>query len=333
MLINSIDALKLYLGRAINTATTLKFIEPFIQLAEDECILPAIGEDMLAELNTQYNHTDPDTLTPDNRALLTRLQRALAFYTYARYLPYSLGNDGDNGLQEQGTDKTQPVRIGVLDKRQRETASNAAAALETALMFLYRKQADYPTWTGSDAYKRANALFIFSATELTEHLPQAAGSYRLFLSLVPYLNLAETQQIKPVIGSEQFDDLKEKRLNLATQTPADIRLLEAVGQATARGAYAKALYYLNVEQTAGGALRIKSDFDGIYNQKAVDAALLMQAQRKADTEAAMSLSALSTYLKDHADQYPLYKNSDRYQAKGPNEFPDNAPYKGIFRMR
>lgn len=333
MLLKSIDDLKIYLGRAINKASTLEFIAPYIQLAEDEFILPAIGAEMLAELNLQFNATDPDTLTAANRALLTRLQRALAFYTYVKYLPYSLGNDGDNGLQEQATDKSAPVRIGVLDKRQRETATNAATALETALMFLFRKQADYPTWRASDAYKEANALFIFSATELTEYLPQAAGSYRLFLSLVPYLKMAEQQQIKPVIGSDQYDDLKEKRLSLEPLEPVSIRLMEAVSQATARAAYAKALYYLNVEQTAGGALRIRSDFDGIYNQKAVEANLLMQAQRLADTEAASSLNALVTYLKINADQYPLFKNSDRYTARGPNELPDNTAYKGIFRMR
>ena len=333
MIINTIDTLKQYLGRAINTASTLAFIEPYIQLAEDEFIRRAIGDELLDELNTQYGSANQNDLTPANRLLLTKLQRALAFYTYHKYLPYSLGNDGDNGMQEQSTDKSQPVRIGVLDKRQRETAENAATALETALQFLDRKKADYPTWTSSPGFKRAKALFIFSATELTEHLPQAAGSYRLYLSLVPYLHMAENQSIKPLIGSAQYDDLKAKRIQTTPLAPVDIRLQEAVSKATATVAYARALYHLNVVQTSGGGLRILSDFDGIYNQKAVDVQLLQDAQRKADTEADASLNALKTYLTTYADQYPLYKNSDRYQAAGPNEFPDNSEYKGIFRMR
>ncbi|GAB3803460.1 hypothetical protein GCM10028819_33420 [Spirosoma humi] len=333
MIINTIDSLKLYLGRAINAASTIAFIEPYIQLAEDEFIRKAIGDEMMDELNTQFNSVSQASLTDANRLLLTKLQRALAFYTYVKYLPYSLGNDGDNGLQEQSTDKSQPVRMGVLDKRQRESADNASTALETALQFLERKRADYPTWTGSDAYKRAKALFIFSATELTEHLPQANGSYTLFLSLVPYLHMAESQSIKPLIGSELFDDLKAKRLLTTPLDPVDIRLMEAVSKATATSGYARALYYLNVQQLAGGGLRLLSDFDGIYNRKAVDPELLQDAQRRADTEADASLNALKTYLTTYADQYPLYKNSDRYQAAGPNEFPDNSEYKGIFRMR
>lgn len=332
MILNTIDDLKLHLGRAINMATTLAFIQPYIALAEDEFIRPAIGEAMLAELNDQYK-ANPQTLTDKNRLLLTKLQRALAFYTYAKYLPYSLGNDGDNGLQEQSTDKSQPVRIGVLDKRQRETADNAATALETALQFLHRNRNDYPTWTGSDAFKEANALFVFSATELTEYLPQAAGSYRLFLSLKLYLKRAEKDAILPLIGRALFTDLKAKRSAGIAPTPEEIRVLEAIGQAAATVAYADALYHLNVVQTSGGGLRMLSDFDGIYNQKAVSDDVLMQAQRKADTHADASLNALKSYLTTYADQYPLYKNSDRYQAAGPNDFPDNEAYKGIFRMR
>lgn len=330
MILNSIDSLKLYLGRAISQATTLAFIQPYIQLAEDEFIGPAIGSEMLSELDTQLSE---NAVTPANRLLLTQLQRALAFYTYVKYLPYSLGNDGDNGLQEQGTDKTQPVRMGVLDKRQRESAENAANALEKALLFLFTFADNYPTWRQSGACQTSRALFVHSATDLTRHLPQVAGSYRLFLTLKPYLNLAERNDILTLIGPDQFDALKAVMLGDGPLTVNEHDLLERVRQATATSAYAQALYYLNVVQTAGGGLRVLSDFDGIYNQKAVTGRDLEQAQRKADTDAAASLTALKTFLTNNANRYPLYKNSDRYLAAGPNAFPDNSIYKGIFRMR
>ncbi len=331
MILNSIDSLKLYLGRAISQASTLAFIQPYIQLAEDEYILPAIGREMLAELDSQYN-ANPVALSPANKLLIQQLQRALAFYTYAKYLPFSLGTDGDFGLQEQGTDKTTPVRMGVLDKRQRESAENAANALERALMFLHEFAPNYPTWRQSEAYTTSKKLFVYSATGLTHYLPQAAGSYRLFLTLKPYLDLAERNDVLPLIGAAQFDALKAITTGTGSITPEDKRLLDKVCQATATVGYAKALYYLNVVQTSGGSLRVLSDFDGIYNQKAVAPRELEQAQRRADTEAAASLTTLKAFLTANADQYPLYKNSDRFTAKGPNELPDNSGYKGIFRM-
>lgn len=332
MIINSIEGLKLHLGRAINQATTLAFIQPYIQLAQDDYILPAIGAPMLAELDAQYNSV-PASLSPANKLLIGELQRALAFYTYAKYLPFSLGNDGDNGLQEQSTEKSAPVRMGVLDKRQRESAENAASALERALLFLHEFAPNYPTWRQSEAYKTAKSLFVHSATGLTRYLPQAAGSYRLLLTLKPYLNLAERNDVLPLIGAAQFDALKALMLAGNPLTVPDKRLLDKVAQASATVGYAKALYYLNVVQTSGGGLRVLSDFDGIYNQKAADPRQLDQAQRRADSEAAASMTGLKAFLTAQADAYPLYKNSDRFTAEDPNAFPDNSAYKGIFRMR
>jgi hypothetical protein len=333
MLLKSVNDLKVHLGRTINKATTDDFLLPFIQLAQDTYILPAIGVEMLTELDTQFNSAEPATLTDANKRLLLKLQRALAWYAYWKYLPFSIGNDGDNGLQEQGTDKTQPVRIGVLDRRQRESADNATNALEAALVYLQQAKADYPTWMASAAFRRANALFIYSGSELTANLPQANGSYRLFLSLIPYLHMAENQSIKPLIGSEQFDDLKAKRIQTNPLSAEDIRLMEAVSKATATLAYARALYYLNLVIAPGGGLRMLSDFDGIYNQKAVDPLVLAQAQSKADAEANSALKALKNYLTTYADQYPLFKNSDSYTKSNLYDMPKNDDYKGIFRMR
>jgi len=333
MILSTIDDLKTYLGRAINSATTLAFIEPFIQLAQDEFILTAIGPEMLAELDTQVNSTDPSALTAVNRALLKLVQRSLAFYTYQKYLPYSLGNDGDKGLQEQGTDNSKPVRMGVLDVRRRETAENAAKAIESVLLHLFSFPDKYPTWLNSPAYKSTRGLFISSGTELTQYVPQAGGSYRLFVSLKPFLSKVERTDLLPLLGKDQYDALKQSLISSDQPSGATLHLLEKVRQAVATCAYAKAMYHLNVVQTPGGQLRVLSDFDGIYNQKAVTGHDLSEAQRMADGEAAASLNTLKSFLNAHADDYPLYKNSDRYQAKGPNAFPDNSNYNSVFRMR
>ncbi|WP_019986287.1 DUF6712 family protein [Rudanella lutea] len=330
MIINDLETLRKYLGRAINASTTLAFIEPYIQLAQDEFILPALGVEMLAELEEQA--ASPNTLTESNAVLLPLVQRALAFYTYQKYLPYSIGSDGDKGMQEQGTDSTKPVRMGVLDMRRRETAENAANALERVLLQLHRNPDDYPTWTGSDAYREARSLFLHSASELTLFLPQVGGSYRLFTSLRAYLAGAE-RDILTVVGQAQFDRLKAVLVGDETGDAPTAALLRYVKNAVARVAYAKALYFLNVVQTPGGALRILSDFDGIYNQKAVSSADLEAAQRRSDNEAAGALNSLKEFLDDNAAQYPLYSDSPAASAPAPQQFPDNSKYKGIFRMR
>ncbi len=332
MLLNTIDELKRYLGRAINKATTLDFIQPFIQLAQDTFIVPAFGPELIDELETALL-TNPTTLSADQYKLLGYLQRALAFYTYVKYLPYSLGTDGDAGLQEQATTSTEPVRMGVLDKRLRESHENAAVALETALHWLLRHRDKFATWTASESYQLAAGLFCSSATELTEYLPQVNGSYRLFLSLAGYLKRAEQTSIKPLIGSALYDDLKQKRVAGTVLMPTEIRLMDAVSRAAATTAYAKALYHLNVQQLPGGGLRILSDFDGIYNQKAIDPKVLLDAQRLADRDMIASLNDLSHYLQTNRAQYPLYDQAFPLDVRAPNSLPDNSSYTGVFRMR
>jgi hypothetical protein len=333
MIINTIEGLRAYLGRAINSATTLAFIQPYIQQAQDEFILPAIGPEMLNELETQFNSPTPNALTPVNKGLLTMLQKALAWYTYQKYQPFSLGTDGDNGMQEQGTDNSKPVRMGVVDMRRRETMENAAKAIEGVLMHLYTFPANYPTWYGSPTYTMTRSMFIASGTELGAAVPQTGGSYRLFVTLKPYLSRIERNSIQPILGLAQFTALKNALVS-TQPISGDLQLLmEKVRDATAARAYAEALYNLNVVQMPGGQLRVLSDFDGIYNQKALTGHELENAQRKADSAADTSLNALKEFLTQYADNYPLYKNSDRFTAPGPNPFPDNSTYKGIFRMR
>lgn len=332
MLLKSVNDLKAHLGRAINKATTDEFMLPFVQLAQDEFILPAIGPELLEQLDTQYNSADPTALTPANSALLKKFQRALAWYAYWKYLPFAIGNDGDNGLQEQATDKTAPVRIGVLEKRLRESILNASAGIESALQYLFVYKANYPVWTASASFAKTQKLFIPSATLLTQHLPFVRNSYRLYLTLLPYLQLAEKQAILPILGQAMFDELKAYKLTNAINMVTE-RLIEGVGAALAAEAYADSLFHLNVVQTQGGGLRIMSEFDGINNEKAPDEKLLMDAQSRAKADANSALKALKTYLTVYADQYPTYKASAQYAAPNLYDMPDNDKYIGIFRMR
>ena len=329
MLIKTVDELKHHLGRAINKATTDEFLLPYVRLAQDEFIRPAIGAELLQELDTQYNATDPLAgLSPANAKLLGLIQRTLTFYAYWKYLPYAIGNDGDNGLQEQATDKTSPLRIGVLEKRLRETIQNATATLEVALTYLEKHKADYPTWRSSPAYQESRSLFIFSATELTTYLPLAGKSYRFYLALRPYLKKAEKNEIRPVLGRDCFQLLKA-RYQTDTLGVADQELLEYVNEALAACAYRDALFHLNVVQTSGSGLRILSEFDGINNEKAPDAKLLLEAQARAQASAGQKLNSLKAFLEASADTYPGYQTG----TKKPNDLPDNTGYAGIFRMR
>ncbi|MFN8347430.1 MAG: DUF6712 family protein [Spirosomataceae bacterium] len=328
MLIKNVDELIKYLGRAVMSATTDDFIKPYIEEAQEAMIVKAFGEELITELDTQHNG---GTVSVPNTKLLPKIQRALAWFAYLKYLPFSIGNDGDNGLQEVGTDSTQPVRIGVLDKRLRESEKNAVEALERALLFLETNRVDYATWTGSPAWAQYKSLFLWSATEMAKYLPSFGQNARLYLNVRPYIALAEQDYILPILGPAMFDELKGKVLS--TMTANEKELLAHVQRALAFTAYAQALPDLNIVTLGNGNLRVLSDFDGIYNQKTPEPAQLKGFISSKRSEGQRLRNVLKRWLTVHADDFPTFKNSTAFSQPAVNKLPDNSGYTKVFRMR
>lgn len=332
MLIKNVDELIKFLGRAVMNATTDDFIKPYIEDAQESIIVKAFGQELITELDNQHNAVSGASLSPANALLLPKIQRALAWYAYLKYLPFSIGNDGDNGLQEVGTDSTQPVRIGVLDKRQRETERNAVESLERALFFLEENRANYDTWTASPAWSKYKSLFIWSATEMTNYLPAVGQNYRLYLTLRPYIALAERDYILPLLGQDMFDELKAVVLS-SSITDEEKELLFYVNRALAYTAFAEALPNMNLVVLGSGNLRVLSDFDGIYNQKSPEPATLKAFICAKESDAKTYRNALKRYLTANADKYPTFMDSPHFAKPSANKLPDNSDYKKVFRMR
>lgn len=332
MLIKNVDELIKFLGRAVMNATTDDFIKPYIEDAQESIIVKAFGQELITELDNQHNSVSGAILSPHNALLLPKIQRALAWYAYLKYLPFSIGNDGDNGLQEIGTDSTQPVRIGVLDKRQRETERNAVEGLERALAFLEANRANYATWTNSPSWTQYKSLFIWSATEMAKYLPTFGQNNRLYLNVRPYIALAEQDYILPILGQDMFDELKGVVLSNSI-TANQKALLTQVQRALAYTAYACALPDLNIVVLSSGSLRILSDFDGIYNQKSPEPGQLKGFISAKKTEGQRLRNVLKRWITAHADDFPTFQSSSHFAKPSDNRLPDNSGYKKTFRMR
>jgi hypothetical protein len=136
MLIKSTQEMRAFLGRAISSDFTFDSLKPYLELAQQDYLVKALGAEYWAVLETQAQNNEANPILP-------LVSRALAFYAYHKYLPYSIGLDSDTGLQETESDNTKPLRIGVLEKRQRETIENASNALEAVLLELFKNKTNY----------------------------------------------------------------------------------------------------------------------------------------------------------------------------------------------
>jgi hypothetical protein len=216
-------------------------------------------------------------------------------------LPYALGSEGDNGLQEVESDKTKPVRMGVLDKRLKATPELAAEALEEALRLLYENVDVYDFWADSEAYRVVKGLFIRFGSELGQFLPPSLGTYLFFGGIRQFLADAERDLVRPLLGDGLFDSLKDKQL-ADTLSVLEAELLGYVCRFEAWAAYLEALDFLVVVVTDGGKIRVLSEFDGINNKKAPNdkemGNLKLSVERKRDDYRGALLGFLGKNIAD-----------------------------------
>ena len=264
----------------------------------------ALGAETFAYLKIT-NISQIAAMSTEKKALFDWVERAVAFYTYSFYLPFALGTEGDNGLQEVESDKTKPVRMGVLDKRLNATPELAAEALEEALRLLYEKVSIYTFWATSEAYGVVKSLFIRFGSDLGKFLPPSLGTYLFFGSIRQFLADAERDLAQPLLGLGLFNALKTKQL-AGTLSVLETELLGYVCRFVAWAAYLEALDFLVVVVTSGGKIRVASEFDGINNRKAPTindmADLKLSVERKRDEYR----GALIGFLIENKTALPLW---------------------------
>lgn len=330
-LITNNQQLRSFLGGAISASDDVDRIMPYLDLAETTYIEKAIGKELLTHLKTAADNES--SASEEDSYLLGLVRRALSFYGYWMYLPFSTGTDGDNGLQETKTERTQPVRQAMLEKRIAATGDYAAQALETALFLLFAKASEYPEWEESETYISACELFIRNGSELKKGCAYTRGHHRIFISMREYLEERQRKSIVPALGQEFAEGLLE-RLKDGELTDAEKELMPYIQRALGHSAYEDALMQLTVVQLPSGGLRILSEFDGINNQRALSDQdkVFCEYQKKIGTDAEAYQRELKKYLDANAESFPDYIPT--LEADKPKTWPvDNSQYKTVIRMR
>ena len=330
LLLNNIDDLRVYLGRMINKSFAVDSLVPFISMATDEAIKKAIGTEYHDRLVTP----GATPLSSDELVLKKLVERALAFYSYQKYLPFALGNDGDGGLHEPENINTKPLRIGVLEKRQRATADYAANAIEAVLELLFSDTTIFSEFWETDFGINLKLKWFRTAAELNELFPQLNTNYRLLLTLNPYFDTVQNGIVFDTIGADIMTQILAYHHNPNPVIPVltELKTLyQHVRRFIAYAGYQEALLFLQVYQTDKG-LRIYSEFDGINNSKAPEAQQWAEYKMKIDTLATSARKTVIGYLNTHADIFTDFKNSPLYRTDG-KRLPANQNYKSIFRMR
>lgn len=284
-------------------------LRPQLSPATREYLIPYIGRNFHDVLVAQSELAEPVNDAMAEAIDLAR--RALAYYVVYETIPLMQGNLSNLGFQvmndREGTSRS-PSQWQYYTAI-RGTILKADKYLDQLLVHLDANRddpefADYDT-DMAIAYRRSRTFR--QVAQLDEYW-NIQGSRRAWNTVTPYLNKAERNELKPILGKDLFNRLGTLADNGA-RTPVQGELLERCRDYIAEVGLLAALPHLSCV-IGGEQVVVISRTDGfetknasglIYSQAAIG-----RLQLDAETRAAGARRDLQKFLIDNAAEFPDY---------------------------
>lgn len=332
VLIRNTKTLTDALGGLLSVSADFKSITTFAQIAERKYIIKAIGIEQYNDLVTNLNgYTGGSAATQNDFKEL--IIKAAAFYAFYEWAPIGLGRQTENGLTEDESDKQKPGRKWVYDERRNQANKLAAEILETALVLLYANKAIFTVWAASPAFTASHSLTIQTGLQLGQYLPESGSSFRLYLTLIPWLAQIEATLITELCGPNLLPAIKTRQA-AGTSTAADLAILPYIKAIVAKSGYQAAFANLIVVQTDDNGLRVLSEFDGTNNRSAPTKEQINMLRVEVEQHASQAIGRLKSFLQKNFADYPDYTASSAYvETPGAVGFLDAQTYTTVFPLR
>jgi hypothetical protein len=302
MLFANITELKTILGGAINTSVELDSLSPAFHAAIYNHLVEWISEAFWDEFKTAY---DADTLSAEQTALLPYLQRPLAKLAMYEYQQIGTVQFTESGLNRIETETHKSAYRYQENAYSNFMLLNGYEDLERLLVYLETNKADFATWTGSDAYTRNRSLFITYASEFRRAYGKQVSRY-VFEIMRPVMSDIETFAVLPLLGEDQFADLKAKILAGTTSSEED-ELHNRIIRAVANYAMEESLKRELVQHDGNKVVQLESSILQSNTTKRVpDSSHLDVTIRHSHEFANRHLSYVKEYLDNNLDTFTLY---------------------------
>lgn len=325
-LITNISQVKAY--STINVSNNLPQWQPYLDEAEEIFIKPAIGDDLLKELQEYIQQSTSDDLLDQ---LLEKVRKPLVLYAL------NLGSDemamsvSGQGMSVVQTDTHKPAPQYMVQNIKENWMRRAHVAMDVLLEFLEKNKKTFASYVSS-----YNEFFIRNAAEFQKHV-DIHSSRRAFLMLLPVISSIEKKYIRPTLSKEYFDELKDAVQSSTPISDDDQAVIDLLTPALAHLTISRALLDVSIDFLDWGIfLTASSTFDNVINKSLAnkDRVAAMQRQNQMDGEA--ELKELQQWLDTNASatRYATYYGSTRCLTDGTEptkrgEFV-NSQDKGIF---
>jgi hypothetical protein len=319
-LINSTDivTLRKYV-RMSHTATAVKSM-PDLDAAERKFLIPILTEEVFDELQ---EHVTNNTLPDEWKKLLNFCRAAVAPLAVWLDLPFIQSDLSDGGLKSDDNAAHQ------WEYREIEKAlvNKGMAALEDLIEHLLKHGDDY-SWVN----EKTKESFFRTGTDMSPRYVWLSQPNLTFQQLIPLMREVEDHFIKPVIGLEFFEELRDKEEPNKEEEVA----IELIKKAIAQYTVVRAVERMPVKITPFGLMAtLQNNTEASNVEKPADKGQLDTFRASAQREADSYFLQLTTFLNTNASTtiFLTYYSGVYYKAPVTEEPVD--PYSeltGVFPM-
>lgn len=302
-LIKDIATLKQHINFDANSK--IQSILPAIEQAEEQYLLPYLGEEILAALQIALDGGDLtgyDTTLENLTKLLPMAQKSITFYAAVDFIPESEVRFSGSGLHVPVTQSTKPASERQVKNLERIYLKKGDFFTDKLLEFLETNKDVYPDWSNNAVvYTYAKEIFVQDSIEFSKY-KDIAKSRRTFMTIRPFIKDAQESYIKPELGEEFYESLLEKFMD-GDLSSDETKLLAFIKPAVAHLAFYDAMPMLNFNFEAG-TVKLTSFVDNKLNKSAE--AMLSEIRQHSFELGLRKIKQLVDFLKENYEKYPLF---------------------------
>jgi len=201
------------------TSVSISFdrLEPFFEVAENKYLKELFGLDFLDELNAYYAaSTQSSKEMTKVLKLAQRVVTYLAFFEGFDVLNVSIKDSGIFRVEDENNKSL----FNYQEKNLRDYFSKTGYnTIEDILEYMEANLTKFATWANSGAYQDQREHLINTAKEFTKIYRPLKNSRLVFLNILSDLQAAEDFDIKPILGEDLFEKLKDLVLDKDIEKP------------------------------------------------------------------------------------------------------------------
>lgn len=241
----------------IDADLKLKNLIPDLNSATND-IIDLVGKEVYTKAIQAYNE---GTIAEDDKEFIYAIRYPITVNAYRMYCASNDLSHTNDGRKMRLDENQKQAFEWMLDRDNAAHERRYYRALDDLIKFLDSSEVEaettttlYTIWTNSDAFKATHNLFIRTVADFDKHF--TINSRLLLLKLAPAISDCEQYKIRPLIGTEKLNVLKQAlKDNTGIADAKDLELIRLIQKASVSYALAWSMPRLSVQLYPEGVLQ------------------------------------------------------------------------------